>query len=158
MRRMKVDFSSLLFVLSDSFYRLFADQRFWTKSCVDEQKQSTCVHVFSPVFNLLINCQTLNRRRRHLNLSLFFCGSFTGGVPRCLAQRHAGCRPQIFSPANRCLVNGSPELFSPETLATSRTFRASSLQNSPEALAILFSKLQQQILIQRVMWRVAGFR
>lgn len=69
--------------------------------------ESVCVLVFFlSCFNLLKNVTLLN-----VVTWFFFCGDSLWKSGWCLARWTAGCRPQIFSPANRCLLKALGAVF-----------------------------------------------
>lgn len=83
--------------LSYSFYRLFADQRFWTKTVWMREKKTrtkervdlcTCFFFssfFCWCFKSINKLSTFSlNRRRHLSSAFFFCADFPGGLPAVL--------------------------------------------------------------------------
>lgn len=104
-----------------TLYRLFADQRYWTRNFWEKPpppETRTKMRIKESVWVYLCTCFVLmfkSIKKKPVTLwivvtSFFFCGDLTPGraVP---CSWHFGFMSQIFSPANRCLVNESPETF-----------------------------------------------
>lgn len=119
---MKVDFPSLLFVVSAvTLFTVCLQIRDSESVWVDLCMFFSCFKSVNKLSNFSLN------RRHHLNFSSFLVVLLWEW--KCLAQPHASIRPhtQIFSPANRCLVKWVPRVAFTKTISNNWIKRKKSI-------------------------------